>query len=286
MKAKSLLLFVVLVSFFGSFCCADTRSDGCTTITVGRLASADGSVITSHTCDSHGGHTWLVTVPAKEHKPGSLCPIYKNTESWDSLDTPKKELAGHIPQVAKTYGYLYGFYGIINEHQLAIGESTFDGRKELVSKKGLLNCYELSRLIAERCRTAREAITLIDELTQKYGYNDLGECLTLADKKEVWHLEIVGGRAKISWEQYGPPFVFPMIISESAPILAASVDSKRFLMNGAPRQMYARSRSKTAGGIRIMASPSAFAMPIIQKDGSSSPVPDANGEFFHCWRQG
>ena len=192
MKAKSLLLFVALAAFFCTFCLADNRSDGCTTITVGQLASTDGSVITSHTCDSHSGHTWLVTVSAKEHKPDSRCPIYKNTESWDSLDTAKKEIAGYIPQVAKTYGYIYGFYGVINEHQLAIGESTFEGRKELVSKKGMLNCYELSRMIVERCKTAREAIKLIDELTKKYGYNDYGECLTLADKKEVWHLEIVG----------------------------------------------------------------------------------------------
>jgi dipeptidase len=148
--------------------------------------------MTSHTCDSHEGHTWLVVVPPKNHAPGSQCAIYKNTDHWEAIDTPKKEIVGYIPQVPHTYGYIYGFYATMNEHQLALGESTFEGRKELVSKNGILNCYELSRLIMERCKTAREAIDLIDDLTQKYGYNDLGECLTLADTKEVWHIEIVG----------------------------------------------------------------------------------------------
>lgn len=178
--------------------CTEKRADGCTTITVGKKASSDGSVITSHTCDTHDGHTWIVTVSAKKHKAGSKCAIYGNTEYWKSIDTKKKKILGYIPQVSKTYGYIYGFYGIINEYQLAIGESTFEGHKELVSKKGLLSCYELTRLISERCKTAREAITLIDTLTKKYGYNDIGECLTIADKKEVWHFEIVGpGKGKI-----------------------------------------------------------------------------------------
>lgn len=172
--------------------------DGCTTITVGRLASVDGSVMTSHTADSHRGHTWIGVVPHKKHERGSQCPIYKSHENWETLDTPDKEIAGYIPQVEETYGYIFAWYGIINEHQLAVGESTFTGRKELMSEKGMFNCYELSRLISERCRTAREAIALIDELTKKYGYNDVGECLTIADTKEVWHLEIVGpGKDKV-----------------------------------------------------------------------------------------
>lgn len=171
---------------------AQRLRDGCTTITVGKLASEDGSVMTSHTCDSHDGHTIIWAIPRATYAPGTLCPIYKNTEQWPTRDVKDKELFGQIPQVAQTYGYLYGFYGIINEHQLAIGESTFDGRPELHSKKGILNCYELVRLIAERCKTSREAIRLIDELTKTYGYNDAGECLTLADTKEVWQLEILG----------------------------------------------------------------------------------------------
>ena len=80
----------------------------------------------------------------------------------------------------------------MNDQQLAVGESTFGGRESLQSDKGLINCQQLVRLMLERCSTARDAIKMAGELTGKYGYNDAGECLTIADKKEVWHLEIVG----------------------------------------------------------------------------------------------
>lgn len=199
------LTIAILACIFSAVCWnsfAQEKSkrcaDGCTTITVGRLASVDGSVMTSHTCDTHEGHTWILVVPHRKHDPKSQCAIYKKTDHWPSLDTPNKEIFGYIPQVPETYGYIFGFYGIINEHQLAVGESTFDGREELVSDQGVFNCYELSRIVSERCKTAREAIKLIDELTKQYGYNDVGECLTIADTKEVWQLEIVGpGKGKV-----------------------------------------------------------------------------------------
>jgi dipeptidase len=86
----------------------------------------------------------------------------------------------------------------MNEHQLAIGESTFGGRKVLQSDEGLIDCQRLCQLMLERCKTAREAIGLAGRLTDKYGWNDAGECLTISDKNEVWHLEIVGpGKGKV-----------------------------------------------------------------------------------------
>ncbi len=80
----------------------------------------------------------------------------------------------------------------MNEHQLAIGESTFGGRECLQSDNGLIDCQRLCMLMLERCTTARQAIQMAGELTGKYGWNDAGECLTIADKNEVWHFEIVG----------------------------------------------------------------------------------------------
>jgi dipeptidase len=80
----------------------------------------------------------------------------------------------------------------MNEKQLAIGESTFGGREILQSDNGLIDCQRLCQLMVERCSTAREAIKMAGELTQQYGWNDAGECLTIADKNEVWHFEIVG----------------------------------------------------------------------------------------------
>jgi len=110
----------------------------------------------------------------------------------------RRKKVGQIPQVPVTYKYINSAYGCMNEYQLAIGETTFGGRKELKSDQGLLDCTELCRLMLERCKTAREAIKLTDELTKRYGYNDGGECLTIADTEEVWHLEILGpGKDKI-----------------------------------------------------------------------------------------
>ena len=81
---------------------------------------------------------------------------------------------------------------------MGIGESTFGGRPELVSDKGLIDCQQLCKLIVERCTSAREAIKLAGELTKKYGWNDAGEVLTISDKNEVWHFEIVGpGKGKV-----------------------------------------------------------------------------------------
>ncbi|MBN1351587.1 C69 family dipeptidase [candidate division KSB1 bacterium] len=166
----------------------------CTSIMVGKNASTDGSVIASHTCDSYDDRTWVTVVPHRMHEPGAVCEIFdrnlKFTASAFELSKAKK--LGEIPQVSQTWRYFNTAYPCMNEHQLAIGESTFGGRNELRSEKGLLDCYELVRLMLERATTAREAIKLLDELTAKYGYRDSGECLTIADKKEVWHLEILG----------------------------------------------------------------------------------------------
>ncbi len=167
--------------------------DGCTTITVGKKASADGSVITSHTCDSHRTRAWLNIVSSKDHKAGTKAVMYKRT-NCDTFAMPiyiQKE-AGEIPQVEHTYGFINTAYPCMNAHQLAVGESTFGGRKSLHSENGLIDCQQLVRLMLERCTTAREAIKMADELTKKYGYTDEGECLTIADKSEVWHFEIVG----------------------------------------------------------------------------------------------
>jgi len=171
----------------------DSHPDGCTTVTVGKKATAEGWVTTSHTCDSHRTRSWLDIMPAKKHPMGSNMTILKRTNE-DSLAMPAYKYlpVGKIPQVENTYGYINTAYPCMNDQQLAVGESTFGGRSTLKSDRGLIDCQQLVRLMIERCKTAREAIQLVGELTKKHGYNDAGECLTIADPKEVWHLEIVG----------------------------------------------------------------------------------------------
>ncbi len=177
---------------------APLESDNCTSILVGRLASADGSTMTSHSCDSGTDRTWINIVPHREHPPGAMAPVYLQPKRYAGPDDPDMIAAGEIPQVRETYKFMNTAYPVMNEHQLAIGETTTGGKRELVSSDGLIDAPELYRLVLERARTAREAIRIADELTKEYGYNDWGECFTFADPQEVWHFEILGpGRGRI-----------------------------------------------------------------------------------------
>ena len=172
--------------------------EGCTSVLVGKLASVDGSTMTSHSCDSGTDRTWINVVPRKKYNPGDMCKIYYQPKRTKMPNEPDRIEMGEIPQVSETYAYINTAYAVMNEYQLAIGETTFGGKRELRSDEGMIDCPELYRLALERAKTAREAIKVIDELTKKYGYNDVGECFTFCDPKEAWHFEILGpGKGKI-----------------------------------------------------------------------------------------
>lgn len=166
--------------------------ESCTSIIVGKSASVDGSTMTSHSCDSNTDRTWINLVPHKKHPAGSMCKIYFQTKRTKGPDDPDILDMGEIPQVPETYAYINTAYAVMNERQLAIGETTFGGKRELKSDEGLIDCPELYRLVLERAATAREAIRVADDLTKKYGYTDYGECFTFADPNETWHFEILG----------------------------------------------------------------------------------------------
>ncbi len=199
-KYRSLLLITLLSLVLSSSVYSQDKSDweggvpeGCTSITVGKLASDDGSVMTSHTDDSHRTRSWMDIQPAKKHKKGTMVDMFKRSkDTTKAMPAYKHDKVGEIPQVGYTYQYVNTAYPSMNEKQLGIGETTFGGRDELQSDNGLIDCQRLCKLMLERCTTAREAIKLAGELTEKYGWNDGGECLTIADTKEVWHFEIVG----------------------------------------------------------------------------------------------
>lgn len=164
----------------------------CTSILVGRKASADGSVMTSHTCDSWY-RTWMRMAPTCDSVADTSEPIYGGRMHTESpADSANLKERGRIAAASATYRYLDTAYPCLNERQLAIGETTFGGRDTLQNKRGLFMIEELCRVALERCATAREAIGLIDRLTQTYGYGDSGECLTIADPKEAWYFEIMG----------------------------------------------------------------------------------------------
>ena len=168
----------------------------CTSIMVAKNASTDGSVITSHTCDG-SYRTWMQMVPASDHKDGEMENIYGGRmHTMSATDSTKMTVKGQIPQVKHTYRFLDTAYPCLNEKQLAIGETTYGGRKEMKNPKGLFTIEELERIVLERCTTARQAIRLMGELIKKYGYGDDGECLTIADKNEVWIFEVQGEGTK------------------------------------------------------------------------------------------
>ncbi len=177
-------------------------AENCTSIMVGRLASTDGSVITSHTCDGRY-RTWLDIIPAAATVKDTVHPVYWGTlqteAAWDMTNVTRK---GGIPEASSTFAYLSTAYPCLNEKQVAIGETTIYGRRELINENGLFLIEELEKIALQRCSTARDAIAMIGSLAEEYGYADLAECITIADKREVWQLEIAGsgpGKPSALW---------------------------------------------------------------------------------------
>ncbi len=164
----------------------------CTSIMVGKRASTDGSVITSHTCDSWY-RTWMTMTPARDYERDTVTAIYDGRmHTQTPQDSTKMYRKGVIPQVRHTYRYLDTAYPCLNEKQLAMGETTIGGRDTLRNRQGMFTIEELQRIALERCTSAREAIRLMGQLVKQYGYGDSGECLTIADKNEVWIFEVFG----------------------------------------------------------------------------------------------
>lgn len=158
---------------------AGFRGNACTNVIVTKGASADGSCMVSYAADSHQLYGELYFSSAKDWPAGSMLDIY----DWDG-----GAFRGRIPQVAHTYQTV----GNINEHQLIIAETTFGGREELANPDGIIDYGSLIYITLQRAKTAREAISTIDALLQKYGYPSEGESFSIADKDEAWIMEIVG----------------------------------------------------------------------------------------------
>lgn len=160
-------------------------SSACTNLIAGKGATTDGSVMMSYSADSHNLFGFLHHSPAARHPKGAMRKI----TDWDT----GKPL-GEIPQVPETYNVV----GNMNEHQLAIGESTWGGREELADTTGqsVMDYGSLIYVALERAKNAREAIDVMTDLVEKYGYASEGESFTIADKNEVWVMEMIGKGAE------------------------------------------------------------------------------------------
>lgn len=157
----------------------------CTNLIAGPKATADGSVMVTYAADSHNLYGMLTHTPAADHAPGTVRKVVE----WDT----GKPL-GSIPQIPHTYNVV----GNINEHQVAIGESTWGGHEELTDTTGnsVIDYGSLIQIALERSKTAREAIQVMADLVEKYGYASSGESFSIADKNEVWVMEMIGKGAE------------------------------------------------------------------------------------------
>lgn len=156
------------------------RTWACTNFLVTRGASADGSTLVTYAADSHVLYGALSLIPAASHVDGEMLDVYE----WDT-----GKFMGKIPQVAQTYSVV----GNMNEFQLVIAETTFGGRAELESQTGAIIDYgSLIYIALQRSKTAREAIDVMANLVEKYGYASSGESFSIADPNEVWVMEMIG----------------------------------------------------------------------------------------------
>ena len=174
MKRTALLAAFALASAW-----ATPSAEACSDLIVGKKASVDGSVMVSYSADSHTLYGDLVHYPAKAWGKGLMLQIHE----WDT----GKPL-GYIPQASVTYNVV----GNMNEHQVAITESTWGGRKELHDPSGIMDYGSLIYVALQRSSSAREAIRVMTDLVRDYGYYSSGESFTIADKNEVWIMELIG----------------------------------------------------------------------------------------------
>lgn len=156
-----------------------SQSMACTNFLITKGASTDGSTMISYSADSHVLYGELYFRPAADYPEGTMVDVYE----WDT----GKHL-GKIKQALHTYNVV----GNMNEHQLAIGETTFGGLPELVDTTGLVDYGSLIYLTLQRAKTAREAIKIMSELVSTYGYYSSGESFSISDPNEVWILEMIG----------------------------------------------------------------------------------------------
>ena len=203
-KFGFLIAVVLIVSLFAQSAMA------CTTYGIGKDATADGSTIVTHTCDSTSDDFRMWIIPEMEGGEGITRDIVMDGNTWgDWSNFPEVKdygagvVLGEMPQPENTYQYLHTNYSIMNEYGVAMGESTCSidrsteyGQKvyELLIKNstGIIDCYQAQHIAMERAKTAREAVQVMGDLVEEYGWNTFAENMNICDGNEVWIAEFYG----------------------------------------------------------------------------------------------
>ncbi|MGC1389851.1 MAG: C69 family dipeptidase [Bacteroidales bacterium] len=175
MKRICELIAVILLSFL----LPGQVTNGCTNFLVTKGASVKGSSMITYAADSHQLYGELYYWPARDYPQGSLVDVIE----WDT-----RKYMGKIAQVTHTYSVV----GNMNEHQVAIGETTYGGIETLVDTTAIVDYGSLIYLTLQRARNAREAIKVMSDLVSEYGYASEGESFSIADPNEAWIFEIIG----------------------------------------------------------------------------------------------
>ncbi len=165
------ILTLIAITMF-----ATMPSKACTNFLATRGATVDGSTMITYAADQQALYGNLVFYRAADHEPGTMLPMREG-----------KRLMCNVAQVPHTYNVV----GYVNEHQVGLAETTFDGRSELAGVSGL-HYVTMFHLALQRSKTAREAIKVMAELMDTYGYRSTGETFSISDANEVWIMEVIG----------------------------------------------------------------------------------------------
>ena len=226
------LLLVMAVALMGA-----SPSDACTSIIVGKNASADGSVMTTYNCDSYGTFHPLYHYAAGKHAKGSM---------RDVIDRDSRVYHGQIAEAEETYNVI----GDINEWQVSISETTFGGRHEMVDTTGILDYGSLMAIALQRSKTAREAIQVMTSLADQYGYCSSGESFSICDPNEAWIMEMVGcgpGSKKVAWVALRVPDEAICVHANQSRISKFNMKDKQNVLYSKNVVNYARSQGWYSG---------------------------------------
>lgn len=175
MYNRALQLCLLLLIFLGN-----STAFACTNFIISKGASSDRSVMITYAADSHTRYGAISFYPAADHKTGEMCEVFHYENG---------KLLGAIPEVAHTYSVVQ----FMNEHQVAIGETTFGGLDSLSKQPGAILDYgSLMRIGLQRSTTARQMIQVMTELVEQYGYATVGESFSISDANEAWIMELIG----------------------------------------------------------------------------------------------
>ncbi len=229
---KNLRILFLFVSSLTSLGQEIRPSDyNCFSVFVGKNASVEGTMLYGHNDDDGFQLVNYYVEPRKNYPPGAEQTL---------------QSGGRIPQVPTTHKFLWievpGMEvadSFMNEYGVCIG-SNFCGSREDTSDTshgGIL--YDLRLIMAQRAKTAREAIRIAGSLIVQFGYQGSGRSYCISDRDEAWVLAAVKGRR---WAAARVPDDEVMILPNYYPIAEMDLQDTNNYLGSADLISYAQHR--------------------------------------------